>query len=91
MVTPQQIRMARAALGWSVHELGKRAGVAGNTVNRFENGSGAMVDTLVRMQAALESAGVIFIPADHTGGPGVRLRKAPATKAKRKLSTLTKK
>jgi transcriptional regulator with XRE-family HTH domain len=76
--------MARAALGWSVHELGKRAGVAGNTVSRFENGSGAMVDTLVRMQAALESAGVIFIPADHTGGPGVRLGEAPVQEAKRK-------
>ncbi len=53
-------------------------------VSRFENGSGAMVETLVRMQTALESAGVVFIPADHTGGPGVRLREAPATKAKRK-------
>jgi transcriptional regulator with XRE-family HTH domain len=90
MVTPPQIRMARAALGWSVHELGKRAGVAGNTVSRFENGSGVMVDTLVRMQAALESAGVIFISADHTGGPGVRLREAPA-RTKRKLSTLIQK
>ena len=63
MITPSQIRMARAALGWSVHELGKRAGVAGNTVSRFENGSGAMVDTLERMQTALESAGVVFIPS----------------------------
>ena len=86
LITPSQIRMARAALGWSVHELGKRAGVSGNTVSRFENGSGAMVDTLVRMQTALESAGVVFIPADHTGGPGVRLREAPAAKAKRKRS-----
>jgi transcriptional regulator with XRE-family HTH domain len=86
MITPSQIRMARAALGWSVHELGKRAGVAGNTVSRFENGSGAMVDTLVRMQTALENAGVVFIPADHTGGPGVRLREAPASKAKRRRS-----
>ena len=78
--------MARAALNWSVHELGKRAGIAGNTVSRFENGSGAMVDTLERMQTALESAGVVFIRADHTGGPGVRLREAPAAKAKRKPS-----
>ena len=73
--------MARAALGWGVRELAKRAGIAANTVNRFENGSGAMVDTLERMQAALESAGVVFIPADQTGGPGVRLREAPPRKA----------
>ena len=84
MITPSQIRMARAALGWSVRDLGKRAGVSGNTVSRFENGSGAMVDTLVRMQTALESAGVVFIPADHTGGPGVRLRPSPAAKTKGK-------
>ena len=46
-----------------------------------------MVETLVRMQtAALENAGVVFIPADHSGGPGVRLSEAPAPKAKRKLS-----
>jgi transcriptional regulator with XRE-family HTH domain len=84
MLTPSQIRMARAALGWGVRDLAKRAGVAANTVSRFENGSGAMVDTLARIQGALERAGVVFIPADHTGGPGVRLREAPAIKAKRK-------
>jgi transcriptional regulator with XRE-family HTH domain len=78
--------MARAALCWGVRDLAKRAGVAANTVSRFENGSGAMVDTLERMQTALENAGVIFIPADHIGGPGVRLREAPAPKAKRKPS-----
>ena len=65
--------------------LAKRAGVAANTVSRFENGSGAMVDTLERMQTALESAGVVFIPADHTGGPGVRLREASTAKANRSL------
>jgi DNA-binding XRE family transcriptional regulator len=86
MISPSQIRMARAALGWSVRELAKRAGVAANTVSRFENGSGAMVDTLARMQQALEAAGVVFIPADHTGGAGVRLREATASKAKRKRS-----
>jgi len=84
MITPSQIRMARAGLGWGVRELGKRAGVAANTVSRFENGFGAMVHTLEQIQAALERAGIIFIPADHLGGPGVRLREAPASKAKRK-------
>jgi transcriptional regulator with XRE-family HTH domain len=83
---PTQVRMARAALGWGVRELGEKAGVAANTVSRFENGFGAMVDTLARIQDALESAGVVFIPADHTGGPGVRLREAPASKAKRRRS-----
>jgi transcriptional regulator with XRE-family HTH domain len=86
MITPSQIRMARAALSWSVRELAKRAGVAANTVSRFENGSGAMVETLGRMQNALERGGVVFISADNTGGPGVRLREAPVSKAKRRPS-----
>ena len=59
--------------------LAKRAGDAANTVG----GDGR---PLARIQGALESAGVIFIPADHTGGPGVRLREAATPKAKRKRS-----
>ena len=75
MITRAQVRMARAALGWSVRELGKRAGVAANTVSRFENGMGMTVKTLEQIQLALESEGIIFIRADDSGGPGVRLKK----------------
>jgi transcriptional regulator with XRE-family HTH domain len=67
--------MARAALGWGVRELGKRAGVAANTVSRFENGMGTTVATLSQIQKALEAGGIIFVPADKEGGPGVRLKK----------------
>ena len=75
MIAPSQVRMARAALGWGVRDLGKRAGVAANTVSRYENGLGTTVKTLEKIQTALESGGVIFVPSDATGGPGVRLRK----------------
>ena len=78
--------MARGALGWGVRELAKEAAVSVNTVSRFENGFGAMVETLERIQNALEKAGVVFIPADQSGGPGVRLRDVPPRKAKRKRS-----
>jgi transcriptional regulator with XRE-family HTH domain len=75
--------MARAALGWGVRELGKKAGISPNTVSRFENGAGAMVETLTLIQAALEGAGVVFISADDTGGPGVRLaKKGPKQKGR---------
>jgi transcriptional regulator with XRE-family HTH domain len=84
VITPMQVRMARAALGWGVRDLGKRAGISANTVSRFENGFGAMVDTLVRIQETLETAGVVFISADQQGGPGVRLRDVPQSKVKRK-------
>ncbi len=74
MITRSQICMARAALGWGVRDLGKRAGVAANTVSRFENGMGTTVATLEQIQAALENAGIIFIAADDYAGPGVRLK-----------------
>lgn len=74
MITDAQVRMARAALGWGVRDLAERAGIAANTVSRFENGSGAMVDTLMRIQETLEDAGIIFIAADASAGPGVRLK-----------------
>jgi len=75
MITRAQVRMARAALSWGVRELGKRAGVAANTVSRYENGMGMTVKTLEQIQLALESEGIIFIRADNSGGPGVRLKK----------------
>lgn len=78
--------MARAAVGWGVRELAEKAGVAVNTVSRFENDFGALVETLARIQGALEKAGVVFIPADQTGGPGVRLREAASDRAKRRRS-----
>ena len=76
MITPLQVKMARAALGWGVRDLAKKADLTANTISKFENGSDVMVGTLTKMQNALEEAGVIFLPADDTGGPGVRLRTA---------------
>jgi transcriptional regulator with XRE-family HTH domain len=78
MITRSQVRMARAALGWGVRDLGKQAAVAPNTVSRFENGLGTNVSTLRQIQSALEKAGIIFIPADGVAGPGIRLTKTPA-------------
>ena len=65
--------MARAALGWGVRDLGNQAGIAPNTVSRFEKGLGTNVSTLRQIQSALEKAGIIFIPADTIAGPGIRL------------------
>ncbi|RUW92287.1 XRE family transcriptional regulator [Mesorhizobium sp. M7A.F.Ca.US.010.02.1.1] len=66
--------MGRAALNWSTLDLAKAAGVGGNTVNRFEAGQDARVSSVDKMRAALESAGVEFIP-ENGGGAGVRLAK----------------
>ena len=70
---PVQLKMARAALGWGVRELAKKAGITANTVSRIENGSDAKQSTIEALQAALEAAGVEFI-AENGGGPGVRLK-----------------
>ena len=75
MISPAQIRMARAALGISVRALAERSAVADSTIHRFESNKGGMqTGTLDRIQAALEGEGVVFIPADAQGGAGVRLK-----------------
>ncbi|NGO54211.1 helix-turn-helix transcriptional regulator [Mesorhizobium camelthorni] len=65
--------MARAAVGWGVRDLAKKAGVAVDTVSRLERGEELLPRTVSALRSTLESAGVIFI--DQNGnGPGVRLR-----------------
>jgi transcriptional regulator with XRE-family HTH domain len=73
---PVQLKMARAAVGWGVRELAKKAGVTANTVTRIENGADAKQSTMDRLQHALEAAGIEFIQ-ENGGGPGVRVRKRP--------------
>ena len=74
-VTSAQVRMARAALNWTVRDLAKAAGVHRNTVNNVEVGRYAGdPDTLEKIEKALAAAGVQFIE-ENGGGPGVRLRK----------------
>ena len=76
-ITPLQMKLGRTAVGLGVRELATQAGVAPSTVQRFESGKGDMHSrTLDRVQAVLEGAGIIFIPADAAGGPGVRLAKS---------------
>jgi len=75
-VKPAQVRMARAALNWSLADLSKAAGVHRNTVSNFETEKFAgSQNALESIRTALESAGVEFI-AENGGGDGVRLRKA---------------
>ncbi|EJL38366.1 putative transcriptional regulator [Caulobacter sp. AP07] len=69
------MKLARTALGLGVRELAAAAGVAPSTVQRFESGKGDMHSrTLDGVQRVLEGGGIVFIPADANGGPGVRLK-----------------
>ena len=72
MVTSAQIRMARAALQWTVRELAERSGVHRNTITRLETRGTGNGPTMAAIRRALESAGVEFTNGDQ---PGVRLRK----------------
>ena len=78
--TPVQCRMARAALGWGVREIARKAKVSVDTVARFERGDELKERTIDALQHALEAAGVEFTNGDQ---PGVRLTKA-ATALRRK-------
>jgi transcriptional regulator with XRE-family HTH domain len=73
-VTPTQCRAARTALGLSMRDLGKRAGLMGSAVKRYEDGE--MLPSLSQrlIRGALESAGVEFITEDGSGA-GVRLQR----------------
>ena len=66
--------MGRAALDWTVSRLATAAGVSVSTINRFERGHFEPRGANMRaIRAALEDAGIQFIPANG-GGPGVRLK-----------------
>lgn len=78
MLRPAQVRMARAALRWSVRELAVKTGVADSTILRFESEKGTILSSnLARIQQSLEAAGIVFLASAGADGPGVRLNLRP--------------
>lgn len=70
---PNQVRAARALLGWSREQLSAACSTPIRTLDRLEKGEGAPQQrTLAAVAAALEAAGVVFTNGDE---PGVKLRK----------------
>lgn len=75
-VSIRQVKAARALLGWSQQELAAAAGVSEPTVKRLEAAEGPLggrAETIDKLLAALERAGIDFIK-ENGGGAGVRLR-----------------
>jgi predicted transcriptional regulator len=71
MITPQQIRGARALVGLTQAELAKRAGLSTTGLNNIERGvADPKASTLRAIQSALEAAGVEF-----TDGSGIKPRR----------------
>jgi ribosome-binding protein aMBF1 (putative translation factor) len=78
MLTPAQIRAARAMVGWSRDDLAKRSGVSAQALRDFEKadgGSDPRQGTVHKWQRALEGAGIVFVDEDEFTGPGVRIKK----------------
>jgi hypothetical protein len=71
-IVPAQCFIARTALGWTVSDVARAAGTSRIVVRNFERGDASRATTVRAIQSALESAGVVFIDANH-GGPGARL------------------
>ncbi|MGG7536987.1 MULTISPECIES: helix-turn-helix domain-containing protein [Rhizobium] len=80
MITAAQMRAARAILGIDQRQLAELTGVSVPTIQRMEASADVVrgnVDTLMRLLAALDSAGVEVInegAVSTDGGRGVRLK-----------------
>ena len=76
MILAAQIRASRALLGLSQLTLAQRAGLGLATVKRIEAARDirGAADSYWKIQLALEAAGIEFIPAEGSKGPGVRLK-----------------
>ena len=74
-MTPAQCRAARALVSMSQEDLASSSEVAKATIAAFELGQRQPYPrTVAAIRAALEAAGVEFIP-ENGGGAGVRLVK----------------
>jgi transcriptional regulator with XRE-family HTH domain len=69
-----QLRMARAAMNWTVQDLSRAANVAPATISRIEAALTARPSSLAAIRATLERAGIVFMR--HSDGDGVRLLRA---------------
>ncbi|MBX4971246.1 helix-turn-helix transcriptional regulator [Rhizobium binae] len=80
VITAAQMRAARAILGIDQRQLAELTGISVPTIQRMEASADVVrgnVDTLMRLLAALDSAGVEVInegAVSTDGGRGVRLK-----------------
>jgi transcriptional regulator with XRE-family HTH domain len=71
-LTPRHVKAARALLAWSQQDLAKAAKVAISTVADFERGQRTpVVNNAQAIRAALEGAGIRFLPTGAVIGPTV--------------------
>ena len=81
-MAPDQLKAARALLGWSFDRVAARSGTSAQLVRAFEKtgrivpmnipGRPVPIDALAAIHDTLEAAGIEFTNGD---APGVRMRK----------------
>ena len=81
MISAAQLKAARALLGMDKKTLAEASGLSLPTIQRMESSDGTIrgnVDSLMKLVAALDAAGIELIAegtASGGGGRGVRLKK----------------
>ncbi len=96
MISAPQLRAARALLGVDQRQLAEISGLSVPTIQRMEASDGVIrgnVDSLMKLIAGLDSAGIELIGEDAASlgvGRGVRLRDRPeASKLLRESAAAT--
>ena len=76
MIFPDQIKAARALVGLGQQELADRSGVGVATIKRIEASAQVRgtAKSFLRIQNALEEAGIEFISDGDGKGRGIRLK-----------------
>ena len=76
MIDANQMKAARALVGMTQKQLAEKTGLSEQTIKLMEiRGTGkSTLDNVQKVQKALETAGIVFIP-ENGGGAGVRLSK----------------
>ena len=83
MITAAQLRAARALIGVDQRKLAEQSGLSLPTIQRMEASEGVIrgnVDSLMKLVAALDAAGIELISESAVsagGGRGVRLKRPP--------------
>jgi transcriptional regulator with XRE-family HTH domain len=67
LINSTHVKMARAALGWSVRDLAKEASISPTSVTSFEKDRSINVRTLKAMEDAFANAGIEFIEQNGVG------------------------
>jgi transcriptional regulator with XRE-family HTH domain len=81
MLTPRQLRAARALVGYSREKLAKASGTSAEAIKNYEiRGADSRGSTLIAWRTALIKAGVIFLDADEQAEEGVRFKRTKGGK-----------